>query len=94
MSNRQQIFKTLDHPPRILFWKIDEFAVMVIPIFLAIALGNLLIALAVFLKIPYSRFKRSFSHRSLQHYLYWYLPTAYMKHLKSMPSSHERTLIL
>jgi len=72
----------------------DEFAVMVIPIFLAIAFGNLLIALAVFIKIPYSRLKRSFSHRSLLHYLYWYLPTSYIRHLKTMPASHERTLLL
>jgi len=90
---KRRIFRTLDNPSRMLFWTLDEFFIMMIPIFLSIALGNLLIALGVLIKIPYNKMKRQFS-TSLLHYAYWYLPTKHMRYLKRMPPSHQRELIL
>jgi type IV conjugative transfer system protein TraL len=87
-------FKTLDHPSRILFWKLDEFFVMIVPIFLSLALGSLFMAFGVFLKIPYKKLKKKFSHCSLMHHLYWYLPTKRLSHLKRLPPSHQRELVL
>ena len=91
---KHQTFKTLDNPSRILFWQMDEFFVMVVPMFLSIALGSFLIALGVLIKIPYNKLKKKFSPCSLLHYTYWYLPTTHMKHLKKMPPSHQRELLL
>lgn len=94
VNSKHQTFKTLDHPSRILFWKADEFLIMVIPIFLAIALGYFLILFGAFLRVPYNRLKKRFSPCSLSHYAYWYLPTKHMKFLKRMPPTHIREFLL
>lgn len=91
---KQQIFKTLDNASRILFWKLDEFFIMIIPIFLSIALGSFLIVFMAFIKIPYNRLKKRFLPISVVHYTYWYLPTRHMRHLKRMPPSNQRELLL
>ena len=87
------IFKTLDNPPRVLYWPVDEFILMIAPVFFGIVFGSLLLMLASLLKIPYVRFKKALGHSSLVHYAYWNLPTSYLKrlgHFNSLPETHER----
>lgn len=96
-DSKHFIFKTLDNPPRILYWSVDEFILMIAPVFFGIVFGSLLLMLAALLKVPYARFKRSLGHSSLVHCAYWHLPTDYLNrigHFKSLPPSHERNFLL
>lgn len=97
MTHKNTIFKTLDNPTRLLFWKLDEFFILLIPFVLGVLFGNILLVVGALLKYPYARMKKKLSHRTIQHYIYWYLPThicRHMGHFKNMPSSHSRELLL
>lgn len=93
------ILQTLDNPLRILFWNFDEFMVMTLPIFLGIVLGSLTVMLlGVPVKVLYSRARKG-SRRgvSLQHRLYWHLPTSTLNRagvVKKLPPSHVRDILL
>jgi conjugal transfer pilus assembly protein TraL len=95
MNERQLMFKTLDHPIRILFWTIDEFLVMAIPIFLGLCFGSIILILAAaILKPCHSKIKKKLPYGTLKHLLYWNLPMKKMGRLKRLPSSHFRELLL
>ena len=98
MTERQLMFKTLDNPIRILFWTIDEFSVMAIPIFLGLCFGSItLMIFAVILKPCHSKIKKKLPYGTLKHTLYWNLPIFWLQkmgRLKSLPSSHYRELLL
>lgn len=97
VESKHYIYKTLDNEPRILYWPIDEFLVMVLPVFCGIVFGCFFLMLGSFLKVPYTRIKKRLSHRSTVHYAYWHLPTDYMKgvgHFKSLPPTHHREYLL
>lgn len=94
---KHYIFKTLDNPPRILYWPIDEFLIMIVPVFFGIVFGCFPLMLGAFLKAPYTRFKKFLSYKSILHYAYWYLPTSYLQvagNFKKLPSSHTREYFL
>lgn len=75
MVEHHRVFSTLDNPPRILFWPLDEFLVMVGPAFVGFSIGYpLLLFLGFFAKPLYGRMKRKFPRGTLRHWLYWKLP--------------------
>jgi conjugal transfer pilus assembly protein TraL len=92
------LLKTLDNPPRILFWELDEFLVMLVPVFAGIAIGSLSLMVAgLVLKPVFSKMKRRHKSRSLQHQLYWLLPYSSFQRsglLKRIPPSHIREVVL
>ena len=96
-DSKHTVFKTLDNPPRILYWTVDEFVLMIAPLFFGIVFGSLWLMMAALLKVPYTRFKKSLKHASIVHYAYWHLPTDYlnrMGHFKNLPPTHERIFLL
>lgn len=98
MEERQYIFKTLDNPIRLLFWSLDEFLMMITPLFLGICVGSLfLMSLTFVVKPLYSRVKKKYPNGALRHKLYWEFPTSsYNKVGKfhSLPPSHIREYFL
>lgn len=75
MSDRHRVFSTLDNPPRILFWPLDVFLIMVGPAFVGLAIGFPLLILAGFIVKPlYQRLKRRYPRGSFRHRLYWQFP--------------------
>ncbi|WP_068470645.1 type IV conjugative transfer system protein TraL [Parachlamydia sp. C2] len=97
-AQRHYIFKTLDNPMRVVFWSIDEFLIMVIPLFIGFILANVLILLSgIVLKFFYAKLKKKNSNQSFKHLLYWYLPTHNLKKqgiVKNFPDSHVREFLL
>jgi len=96
-QKKHYIFQTLDHVPKILYWAVDEFFLIIFPIFFAIACKCFILMLIAFLNIPYTRLKKKLSHRALVHYAYWYLPTAYLQKLgliKNLPQTCIKEYLL
>ncbi len=96
MEKKHQLYKTLDNPLRVIFWSIDEFVLMVIPLMIGFMMASPFILLSgIFLKIVYSKFKKKFP--VLKHMIYWHLPTRRLrkqKIIKNLPSSHIREFML
>lgn len=92
------LLNTLDNPTRVLFWTIDIFSLVVIPVFVGILLSSLIVMLLGFVLVPfYKRFKKKFPGGVLKHRMYWLFPReAFLQFgkLKSFPPSHEREMIL
>jgi type IV conjugative transfer system protein TraL len=88
------VIKTLDNPPRILFWEADEFIMIAAPVFIGIALGSLLVVfLGLFLKPTYARLKKRLGRGRIQRVIYWNFPKDAMGQLgvfKKLPPSHVR----
>ena len=94
---KHYIFKTLDNTPRILYWHVDEFLIMIVPVFFGIIFGYFILMFGAFLIVPYGRLKKRLSHQSTAHYAYWYLPTSYLQafgQFKRLPPSHTREYLL
>ena len=94
--DRGYIIKSLDNQMRFLFWELDEFGVLVIPLFLGILTSSVLMMCSgLFWRYLLNKFKKKFPRGSLKHYLYWNLPTRHMKKMVgNCPPSHLRELIL
>jgi type IV conjugative transfer system protein TraL len=88
--------KTLDNKPRVLFWEFDEFLSFVVPLFLGIGFGSLLLALTgIFTKIIYSKIKKKMPFGMFLHKIYWIFPTRALRSvIKTLPPSHNREFIL
>lgn len=85
-----RILAHLDAPVRLLFWTLDEIAIMAIPFFLGLLCNSLtIIFLGFFLYRKYRRFKRRYSSRVIKATLYWYLPT----YFKWTLPSHQRFFV-
>lgn len=98
LEKKHQLYKTLDNPLRVIFWSIDEFLLMVIPLMIGFMMASPFILLSgIILKISYSKFKRKFPDNRLKHMVYWHLPTHRLrkqKIIKNLPSSHIREFML
>jgi len=92
------VIKTLDNTPRVLFWGVDEFLILVVPIFLGVLLGSFLVmTLGPVLKTLYTKSTKRFARGALKHKLYWMLPRQAFRGvgiLKKIPPSHLRDLVL
>lgn len=85
-----RILAHLDSPVRLLFWTLDEMAVMVFPFFIGILCNSLvIIVLGFFLSRAYRRYKRRYSARKIKALLYWHLPT----YFKWTIPSHQRFFV-
>lgn len=91
------LVNTLDNPQRILFFRLDEFLLMVTPFFLGLLLDSLLVlCLGFALKIPISRFLKAMPRGSVSSRVYWMLPHATLAKrgkFSSLPPSHIREFI-
>lgn len=96
IENKHQLYKTLNNPLRVIFWSIDEFLLMVIPLLIGFMMASPFILLSGFvLIIIYLKLKKKFP--ALKHMVYWYLPTRRLrkqKIIKNLPSSHIREFML
>jgi len=93
-----QLVNTLDNSPRILFWRLDEFLVMVAPALIGVAIDSAILAFSgILLKYLYSQLIRSRPRGVLRHLAYWLLPCEFMrwsKRYERIPPSHLRELLL
>ncbi|MBB63437.1 MAG: type IV conjugative transfer system protein TraL [Waddliaceae bacterium] len=95
--DESRIIKTLDNQPRVLFWDVDEFLVLFLPLLLGIGIGSILIMLlGIPLKFVFSKTK---SKRGvpLKHRMYWMLPSDFLRKRKGIhnfPDSHIRDIVL
>lgn len=93
-----RIIKTLDNSPRILFWDMDEFLVMVLPMLVGIGCGSVSMMLLGFAAKPlYRRYKSRNRNGVLQHRIYWIFPHSSLKQsglIKKLPASHQRDYVL
>lgn len=96
IEKKHQLYKTLDNPLRVIFWSVEEFLLMVIPLMIGFMMASPFILLSgFFLKYAYSKFKKKFP--VLKHMLYWHLPTGRLrkqKIIKNLPLSHIREFFL
>lgn len=92
------IIKTLDNPPRMLFWDLDEFLVMITPFFVGMILSSILVMVSgFFLKIAYSSLKKEGQKGPIRHRAYWLIPQGVNRScgvLKKIPGSHIRRVVL
>lgn len=95
-NHSYQTIKTLDNPPRVLFWGIDEFFSLIGPAVIGVALGHPWLAIAgIFSKPLYTRMKRKMPYGAFTQKIYWILPTKNLKTIiKTLPPSHNREYIL
>jgi type IV conjugative transfer system protein TraL len=92
-----KVFRTLDNPPRFLFWPIDEFVAVFSPFILMLATsgGFLFLLIGLPLALCYVRIKRKFPHKSLRLWIYWNVPLRDKKLRKCrLPESHQREFLL
>jgi len=98
MQDHQYFYKTLDNPIRVLFWTVDEFLILITPLFLSLCLGNVFLLFGgIILKPCYSKIKRKFPNGLFKHKLYWSLPHNFLERTgktKHLPPSHVRELLL
>ncbi|PJD94543.1 MAG: type IV conjugative transfer system protein TraL [Parachlamydia sp.] len=94
LENSFVVIKTIDNMPRVIFWRMDEFIVMILPFFIGVCLGSILVTISgPFLKYFYTKTLKKYPTGTLQHRLYWNLPKdAFEKSgkLKNIPGSHLR----
>lgn len=93
-----KVIKTLDNMPRVLFWTVDEFSVLIVPCIIGIAIGSFFLGIAgIPMKYFYSKYKKQFPKGSLMHRAYWSFPKIVFKNagvLRKTPGSHQRELLL
>jgi type IV conjugative transfer system protein TraL len=91
------LYKTLDNPTRVFFWSIDEFFVLITPIFASLVFANGWFFFSAFALLPYKKIKKKMKAFPLTHWLYWNIPTPICRQFgvfKMFPSSHLRELIV
>lgn len=97
LENSHVVLKTIDNTARILFWRVDEVFIVMIPFIVGFLFSSILVMFLGFtLRYCYSRLRKN-SYKMLQHRLYWYLPTdAFVKTgiFKNIPRSHLRKFSL
>lgn len=98
MAQEFCIIKTLDNTPRLIFFKIDDVAVVIIPFFIGMFFGLLwLMPLGFVLVFFYGKLKKKYPRSILQHYAYWTLPKRMFTTsgiFKNLPPSHKREYTL
>ena len=92
------IIKSLDNPPRMLFWRMDDFLIMAALFFVGLFLGSIFVAFSgVFFKYIYGKLREKYPKGRLQHQFYWILPyETFIRFgkFKNLPPSHKRDFIL
>jgi type IV conjugative transfer system protein TraL len=82
-----ETLKTLDHIPRLLFWRIDDVFIMFAPMMLGVLFGNLVLILSGFIaRWAYAKFRKRFAQMHFHGFLYWTLGYG----LKRLPPSYAR----
>ncbi len=81
----------LDEPERLLFWSLDEAMLMLIPTWVGIALGYILIGLIVGIIafISWKRIKGAGQVNLAIYSVYWFFPH-FLSALKFTPPSYQR----
>lgn len=97
-ERRHFTIQTLDNSPRVLFWTIEEFLCLAVPVFIGLCFGYIfLVPIGLFIKPIYSKMTKRMPRGALNHRLYWLFPTKSlikMGIVKNMPQSHYREFIL
>lgn len=94
MKGNTSIPKYLDEPERLLFWTIDEFIALIVPIVFGFAIGVFWLGL-VLSPLSSGLLMKTKKRRSPGAFLsrcYWYLPSSLVP-LKAVPLSHQRVWV-
>lgn len=95
-----KIVKTLDNPPRFLFWEVGECIALAASLLIGGALESVtVIILGLFFWALFRRVKKQAKEKgvTLFHLVYWHFPTSALKKsgkFKNLPCSHKRDIIL
>lgn len=96
MANLEQFYipKRLDEPERLLFWSIDEACIMIMPIFIGLMLGHVIIGLSIgiFGYLKWRKLKGNNQANLIRALAYWVLPSSIFR-LKKTPPSHIRLFV-
>lgn len=91
------ILKTLDNPPRFLFWTLDVVVLLFIFFALGVTIHFSMFILALPVKIVYSKLKRKFPKSLMKHKLYWSMPHSVFVRsgkFKNIPPSYIQEVLL
>ncbi len=70
-----RVLAHLDRPVRLLFWTLDEIAVMMLPFFMGLLMGSVVVMVGgLMLYRVYRKYKKRLSLSRFQALFYWYLP--------------------
>lgn len=101
MERRNVILKTLDNQPRIVFWSLDEFLIMALPLVVGLLfkgfLGIVVMLSGFPLKKIYTRLLKGSKTKSIKSAAYWFLPKKQSEKLlgtSNLPDSSQRELLL
>ncbi len=84
-----EVFKTLDNSPRVLFWRLDDFIVFTSTFWLGMLFGNIWLMLGGFiLKWVYGKIKKQLQHLNVWALLYWNFQIGW----NCFPPSYKRRL--
>jgi type IV conjugative transfer system protein TraL len=77
MSQNPYLLNHLDDPMRFLFFTLDEFFVLAIPLFVGMFMGQMLSGALVSLILyqVLKRIKKAFKNAGFRQLTYWFLPT-------------------
>ena len=96
--DNERIYKTIDNPMRVLFFTVDEFAMLAIPFLVGTLVGSLsIMCLGFIFWILFRKLKRGCPRNTMIHWLYWRVPKGAFTSsgvLKRIPASHRREYIL
>ena len=76
--NKHTLLNHLDQPARFLFFTIDEFLALIVPLLLGLGLGWAFTGMCISLSLFYlvKTLKKVVGGGALRHLAYWYLPTS------------------
>ncbi|MFB5616681.1 MAG: type IV conjugative transfer system protein TraL [Nitrosopumilus sp.] len=101
MERRNIILKTLDNQPRVLFWGLDEFLMMTIPLMVGLFFQGFFGFAIMFsgfpLKMMYAKFANQSRYFSFRSFIFWFLPkkkTELLLGVKNLPDSSSREILL
>ncbi len=99
-ASENKIIKTLDNPPRFLYWDLKECMILVLSFLLGGAFESLMV---IFVGVACFVVFRKFNTYAKKievnpfHFFYWNLPTETLRRsgkFKEIPSSHKRDIVL
>lgn len=95
-----KIIKTLDNPPRFLYWELKECMILIFSFLIGGAFESLVVLFVGIASFVAYR-KLNFYAKKIEitpfHFLYWNLPTDALRRsgkFKTIPSSHKRDIVL
>ena len=85
----------LDDQPRMLFWEVDEFLAMCVPLGIGIVIDFIFLGAigGLFAAYGVNKIKAGYGRAIILHTIYWNMPSDILFKMKRTPPSHIREFI-